>query len=180
MPRAALLLFTAMAAGLSLTAHPAAAPQTTPKPTIEQFLGAASPTEVVAAAKADRIAWVSYEKGRRNVFTAAAPAFAPVKLTNYPNDDGVDLTDVTISADGSTVAFVRGSAPNREGWNANPSSDPDGGDQAIWAAHVASPGVSWRVTAGTNPILSPDGRYVLQTREGQIYRVRVSSTPATT
>lgn len=174
------VLIAAVLVGAALAARPFAATQTTPRPTIEQFLGAASPTEVVAAAKADRIAWVSYEKGRRNVFTAAAPAFAPVKLTNYPNDDGVDLTDVTISADGSTVAFVRGSAPNREGWNANPSSDPDGGDQAIWAAHVATPGVSWRVTAGTNPILSPDGRHVLQTRDGQIYRVRISPTPATT
>jgi dipeptidyl aminopeptidase/acylaminoacyl peptidase len=174
------VLIAAVLGAATLAANPAAAPQATPKPTIEQFLGAASPTEVVAAAKADRIAWVSYEKGRRNVFTAAAPAFSPVKLTNYTDDDGVDLTDVTISADGSTVAFVRGSAPNREGWNANPSSDPDGGEQAIWAAHVATPGVSWRVTAGTNPILSPDGRYLLQTREGQIYRVRISPVAATT
>src|SRR6185436_17614755 len=142
--------------------------------------GAASPIEVVSAARTDRVAWVAYEKGRRNVYTAAAPAFVPVKLTNYTQDDGVDLTDVTISADGSTVTFVRGSAPNRDGWNANPSGDPDGGEQAIWAAHTATPGVSWRVAAGTNPILSPDGRYVLQTRDGQIYRVRVAPVAATT
>jgi dipeptidyl-peptidase 4 len=173
-------LTVAALVGAALTARPFASPQTSTKPTIEQFLGAASPLEVVAAAKADRLAWVSYEKGRRNVYTAAAPAFAPVKLTNYPDDDGVDLTDVTISADGSTVAFVRGSAANRDGWNANPSGDPDGGEQAIWAAHVATPGVSWRVATGANPILSPDGRYVLQTRNGQIYRVRVSPTAAAT
>ncbi|MEO6222293.1 MAG: S9 family peptidase, partial [Vicinamibacterales bacterium] len=177
MLRARLVLFAATAIGLTPAANPSAAPQATGAPTIEQFLGAASPLEVVAAAKTDRIAWVAYERGRRNVYTAIAPSFAPVKLTSYPDDDGVDLTDVTISADGSTVAFVRGSAENRDGWHANPSGNPDGGDEAIWAAHTATPGVSWRVTAGANPNLSPDGRYVLQTREGRIYRVRVSPTP---
>jgi hypothetical protein len=104
------------------------------------------------------VAWVAYERGHRNVYTAAAPTFTPVKLTNYPNDDGVDLTEVTISADGSTVAFVRGSAANRDGWHAHPSGNPDGPDEAVWAARTATPGVSWRVAEGTNPILSPDGK----------------------
>ncbi len=178
MMRARLFLLVAVAA-LLLAGNPSAAPQATAAPTIEQFLGAASPLEVVAAAKADRVAWVAYDRGRRNVYTAVAPLFAPVKLTNYPDDDGVDLTDVTISADGSTVAFVRGSAANRDGWHANPSGDPDGGEEAVWAAHTAAPGVSWRVAKGANPNLSPDGKFLLQTREGQIYRVRVAPAPAT-
>ena len=75
------------------------------------------------------------------------------------------LTDgliVRYAADGSTVVFVRGSAANREGWHANPSGSPDGGEEAIWAARTSTPGVSWRVTEGAAPILSPDGRYVLQ------------------
>ena len=179
MRRARLVPTVALIAGLTFTANPTAAPQASNIPTIRQFLSAASPLEVVAAAKMDRVAWVAYEEGRRNVYAATAPDFAPVKLTNYPNDDGVDLTDVTISADGSTVVFVRGSGANRDGWHANPSGNPDGPDQAIWAARVSAPGVSWRVTAGTNPILSPDGTYVLQTRDGQIYRALVSPTPAT-
>jgi dipeptidyl aminopeptidase/acylaminoacyl peptidase len=166
--------------GLTLAARPAASPQAASSPTLGQFLGAASPLEVVAAAKADRIAWVAYEQGKRNVYTAAAPAFAPVRLTNYMKDDGVDLTEVVVSADGSTVAFVRGSATNRQGWNANPSGDPNGGEEAIWAARTASPGVSWRVMEGSNPQLSPDGRSVLVAKDGQIYRARVTPTrPAT-
>jgi dipeptidyl-peptidase-4 len=166
------LVFVA-AIGLTFAAHPAA-PQSANRPTIDQFLGAASPLEVVAAARTDRVAWVAYNKGRRNVYTAAAPAYTPVKLSNFPHDDGVDLTGVMISADGSTVVFVRGSARNRDGWNANPSANPNGGEQAIWAAHTATPGVTWKVMEGSNPVLSPDGRYVLLAREGQIYRARVS------
>ena len=171
-----LLFIIVVAIGLTFARPPSAAPQSADKPTIDQFLGAASPLEVAAAARTDRVAWVAYDKGRRNVYTAAAPAYTPVKLSNYPDDDGVDLTGVTISADGSTVVFVRGSARNRDGWNANPSSNPDGGEQAIWAARPAAPNVAWRVMEGSNPALSPDGRYVLLAREGQIYRARVSPT----
>src|SRR5947209_5479302 len=69
-------------------------------PTIAQFLSPASPIEVVAARHVDRVAWIAYEEGKRNVYTAAPPAFTPVRLTKYLKDDGVDLTSVRISADG--------------------------------------------------------------------------------
>jgi dipeptidyl-peptidase-4 len=143
-------------------------------PTIQQFLGPASPTEIAAAAKVDRIAWVSYEAGKRNVYTAAAPAFAPARLTAFLKDDGVDLTDVSVSADGSTVVFVRGSAANAQGWHANPSGNPDGPDQAIWAARTAAPGSAWRVAEGADPRVAPDGSSVLFVRAGQIHRARLS------
>ena len=45
------------------------------KPTIAQFLSPASPLEVTSARKADRIAWMTYERGMRNLYTAAAPDF---------------------------------------------------------------------------------------------------------
>jgi dipeptidyl aminopeptidase/acylaminoacyl peptidase len=152
----------------------------TGEPTLAQFLGAASPIQVAAARTVDRLAWVAYDQGKRNVYTAAAPAFAPVRLTNYLKDDGIELTDVTISADGSTVVFVRGSAANRDGWHANPSGDPDGGEEAVWAARVASPGVSWRVMEGADPQIAPDGSSVLVAKDGQIYRARLTrGRPAT-
>jgi dipeptidyl-peptidase-4 len=170
-----------MAGVVVLTARPEAAPPARlAPPTIAQFLSAASPLEVVAATKVDRLAWIAYEQGKRNVYTAAAPAFSPVRLTKYFKDDGVDLTDVEISADGSMVVFVRGSAPNRQGWNANPAGDPNGSEQAIWAARPAAPGVSWRVAEGAAPELSPDGRFVVFARNGQIFRARLSPVRAAT
>ena len=42
-------------------------------PGYQQFLSPASPLEVVAARKVDRIAWVAFEEGKRNAYTAAAP-----------------------------------------------------------------------------------------------------------
>lgn len=147
------------------------------KPTIQQFLKPGFPFELVSAARADRIAWLSYEEGRRNVFTAAAPDFRATRVTSFTKDDGIDLTGLQISADGRTFVFVRGSAPNAVGWNANPTSDPNGAERAIWAARLGGP--AFRLAEGSGAELSPDGQTVLYVKAGQIYRARVAAMPPT-
>lgn len=149
------------------------------RPTVADFLSPASPLEITSARNADRVAWMVYDRGMRNVYTAAAPAFTPARVTNFLDDDGTDLSSVTISDDGSIIVFVRGTAPNRFGWVANPSHDPRGAERAIWAVR-SSGGAAWRVAEGSSPELSPDGRFVLYVKDGQIYRARVVRTsPAT-
>ena len=58
-------------------------------PLYQQFMSPDSPQELVAARKVDRIAWVDYAEGKRNAYTAAAPNFTPVRLTNFMKDDGI-------------------------------------------------------------------------------------------
>src|SRR5437762_6095991 len=123
--------FLSLPIALALAAPLAA--QYKPKYTVEQFLSPPFPLVFASAQKADRIAWVGYDRGRRNVYTAAAPNFTPVKLTTFDKDDGQDITAVDVSEDGSTVVFVRGSNPNNIGWIANPTHDPDAAVRAIWA-----------------------------------------------
>src|ERR1700685_600954 len=79
-------------------------------PTFQQFLSPASPQEVVSARKADRVAWVDYAEGKRNAYTAAAPLFTPVRLTNFLKDDGIMMEGIRISGDGSTGVFMGGEA----------------------------------------------------------------------
>jgi dipeptidyl aminopeptidase/acylaminoacyl peptidase len=150
-----------------------------PAASIADYLSPGYPVEVVSAAKAERVAWIAYEEGKRNAYTALAPAFTPVRLTSFMKDDGTDMTAIRISADGSTVVFVRGHAPNRDGWVANPSSNPDGAAREIWAARTATPGVAWRIAEGAAPELAPDGSSVLFARDGQIYRARTSQVRPT-
>src|ERR1051326_864871 len=144
-------------------------------PLYQRYLSPASPQEVVAARKADRVAWVDYAEGKRNAYTAAAPAFTPVRLTNFMKDDGIMMSAIRISDDGSTVVFLRGEAPNRSGWSPNPSADPNGPEHAIWAARTAGGG-AWRVADAANPQLAPDGSSILFIKDGQIYRAKL--TPA--
>jgi hypothetical protein len=136
-----------------------------------QFMSFAFPNELVAATKADRIAWVANDKGLRNVYTASAPAFKPARVTAFLKDNGVESTQLAISADGSTVVFTRGGAPNREGWIPSPEADPAAVERAIWAAKTATPGVAWRLAEGANGVLSPNGQFVAFAKDGQIYRV---------
>jgi dipeptidyl aminopeptidase/acylaminoacyl peptidase len=144
-------------------------------PAYQQFLSPASPLELVVAKKADRVAWVTFEEGKRNAYTAAAPSFAPVRLTSFLTDDGIDMSAIQISDDGAVVTVVRGTAPNRDGWVANASADPDGPERAVWAARTAG-GPAFRVAelpAG-GYALAPDGSSVLFVKEGQIHRARVT------
>lgn len=162
---------------------------------VDQFLAPAYPFELVAAKKAERIAWLAYEQGRRNVYTATAPDFRPVRITRHTKDDGIDLTSLAISEDGSTVIFVRGHSPNRDGWIANPASSADGARRTIWAARTVlsagsgqapstgsgqGGGMAWPLAEGGDPVLSPDGRSVLYMKDDQIYRARVTRVPAVT
>jgi dipeptidyl-peptidase 4 len=167
-----ILTVIAAAAWLPLVASqtPHAAPAAAPS--LERFLAPGYPTEVVSAKKADRIAWTTYERGQRNVYTAAPPEFRPVRLTRFNDDDGIELSDLLISDDGSTVVFVRGTQPNRAGWVANPTGNPAGADRTIWAAKTAG-GTPWKLGEGTTPVLSPDGRTVLYAKDGQIYRYEI-------
>jgi dipeptidyl aminopeptidase/acylaminoacyl peptidase len=158
---------------------------------IDHYLSPAYPYELVPAKKTDRIAWLAFERGMRNVYTAAAPAFTPVRVTRNLEDDGIDMSGLSISDDGSTVVFVRGHAANRAGWVANPMSNPDGAEREIWAARTAG-GAAWKVAVVRHarglpspsreengaPVLSPDGRSVLYVKDHQIYRAAVAAGPA--
>lgn len=155
--------------------------------TIDQFLSPSSPLEMGAAKKVDKVAWVSYERGMRNVYVAAAPAYRPVRITSFMKDDGVDLGSVRLSDDGTIAIFVRGHGQNRDGWVANPSQNPDGGERSVWAARTNGTG-AWRLAGiastatggrGGAPELSPDGRYVVFARDGQIYRASTARGPRT-
>ncbi len=73
----------------------------------EDILSPPYPSEMVSAQNVDRIAWISVERGRRNVYTAVGPRFEPVKLTDWPDDNGHDLTSIRISDDMGQWVEVR-------------------------------------------------------------------------
>ncbi len=163
-----------MSIGLGLMALLLAGiPASAQKPfSLEQVLSYSFSYQLVSAKKADRIAWLEFDLGKRNVYTAAAPDFKPARLTGFMEDDGTDLTSLSISDDGSVIVFVRGSDPNRSGWVANPSQFPDGSEQAIWAVRTHE-GKPFRLAAGASPVLSPNGRRVIFVKGGQIFGVAV-------
>ncbi|HVS03890.1 MAG TPA: prolyl oligopeptidase family serine peptidase [Thermoanaerobaculia bacterium] len=136
--------------------------------TLEAVLAAPFPSALVAADAAPRIAWVLEAEGVRNVWTAAAPDFAPRRLTGYQEDDGQALGGLALTADGSLLVYVRGGDPNRAGDSPNPASAPLRPEQAVWAVSTAG-GEPWKLGAGSHPVISPRGDRVLFSREGKVF-----------
>jgi len=56
--------------------------------TVEQVLSSPFPSNLVAASRLGRVAWVFNAKGSRNVWMADIPSFAARSVTHYSGDDG--------------------------------------------------------------------------------------------
>ena len=138
--------------------------------TLEQVLSPPYPWGLVSAKTADRVAWIFYDQGKRNVWTAAAPDFKPVNLTGYSKDEVFEMPAVYLTDDGQTAVYIKNGRPNSAGWVTNSDSGPDGREQEIWAVRTSG-GKPWKLTTGAGPVLSPDGKWALIVRDGLIYRL---------
>jgi dipeptidyl aminopeptidase/acylaminoacyl peptidase len=135
--------------------------------TLEQVMSSPFPTNLTAAAQANRVAWVFDSKGERNIWVADAPGFAAHQVTRYQGDDGQDIFSLRLTPDGKTVVYARGSEVSREGNVANPASELKEPKQQVWAAEVDSGKPRLLGDMGCNEEdcedvqLSPDGQWAV-------------------
>jgi dipeptidyl aminopeptidase/acylaminoacyl peptidase len=119
-------------------------------------------TELAAAEHGDVIAWVCNLDGVRNIWIARAPSFAPSQTTQYHDDDGQEITQLTFSPDGSRLVFVLG-GDHDANWPAegnlapDPSSSPVQPVTAIWA-EPANGGAPVKIDEGDAPVISARGQ----------------------
>ncbi|HZF38659.1 MAG TPA: alpha/beta fold hydrolase, partial [Blastocatellia bacterium] len=141
--------------------------------TLEQVLSSPFPTDLVAAPSGDRIAWVFDAQGKRNVWVAEGPDFKARQLTQYNEDDGQELTDLSFTRDGKWLVYVRGGNPNAAGEVPNPTSDPAGETQAIHAASWDT-GRVIKLAEGDSPVVSPTDNRVVFSKDDQIHIVEIA------
>src|SRR5258708_2226169 len=136
--------------------------------TLEQVMGSPFPSELIVSKRGDKVAWAFDAEGKRNVWIAEAPAFNARQCTHYDRDDGQELTDLTFSANGSAIAYVRGGNKNQAGEVPNPSSDSAGAKQEVWTADVRT-GRLAKMGEGSAPIFTPAGDQVIWIRDGHFW-----------
>ena len=129
------------------------------------------PTELTVSSHANKIAWAFDEQGMRNIYVAEGPEFIARKLTSYSNDDGQELTSVSISADGKWVAYVRG-GDHGSNWGdlepVNPSFNPVPFIVSVWIIPFSG-GEARLIGEGDAPALSPKSDIVAYINKGQVW-----------
>jgi len=135
---------------------------------IDDILSVPYPKSLTAASQTDQITWILNDQGVRNIWTTQAPDFNPVQLTHNTDDDGQPISQLVLTPDGANLVYVRGGSLNSAGEHPNPTSDPLGTEQAIWAISTKG-GKSWKLAKGSNPVISPSGKEILFTYKDQIY-----------
>jgi dipeptidyl aminopeptidase/acylaminoacyl peptidase len=140
--------------------------------TMPQMLHYPYATQLAAAEHGDVIAWVRNIDGVRNVWVARGPAFTPLQITQYTEDDGQEITQLTFSPDGMRLVFVLG-GDHDANWPAegnlapDPSSSPEQPQTAIWAVPLTG-SAPQKIDEGDEPAISARGQLVY-TKEHHVW-----------
>jgi dipeptidyl aminopeptidase/acylaminoacyl peptidase len=137
--------------------------------TLEALLSAPFPSGLTASPTGGRVAWVQNDQGVRNVWVAGPPEYQGRQLTSYAREDGQEIGSLTWTTDASTLFYVRGGAPNRQGEIPNPTSDPVGAERILWRVDVATGGNPVRTGPGAAPVMAPDGSGYAYAQGGVIW-----------
>lgn len=153
-----------------MTAFFAAGPAlAAPAPDLDRFLSYSFVSAIAVPDSGDRVAWIEYHQGKRNVWLADGPGLAARPLTAGTRDDGQDLTALAWTPDGTMLAWERGEVEHN-GWAsgapANPDSMPTEPAQEIWVSIRGAAPV--KVAEGEAPALSAKGQLVF-VKDGQVW-----------
>lgn len=128
------------------------------------------PSELTSSPVGEKIAWAMNEQGKRNVYFAEGPDFQPVKLTQFNNDDGQEISNLKFTADGNWLIFVRGG--DHGGGNAsstvNAQNLPTLPKVEIWKIELQSKKAE-SVVEGDDFVLGPQNQ-LLYLKGGQVWK----------
>jgi dipeptidyl aminopeptidase/acylaminoacyl peptidase len=151
----------------------AAAQPATQSFTLQQVMSAPFNSDLTAAPAHNKLAWLSNEEGRRNIWVAIPAAnshgYTSRQLTHYTKDDGQAIQYLRWSPDAEFIVYVRGSDPGGQ-WNVTPNPDlsPQGTEQDVWLASLHG-GPPRKLGPGSSPAFAPTGNKVAWVLNGQIW-----------
>lgn len=134
--------------------------------TIEAVLGAPLVYQPIASGDGRSIAYVTREGRTRAIYFKRIGTPART-IVSYPQDDGHELSEISLTRDGGTMIYVRGGSPNNKGEIPNPRSTPDAPAREIWIVPTDGSAAPRLIAAGDAPQIAPDdSRIVWATERG--------------
>jgi len=127
-------------------------------------------SELSSASSGSRIAMTVNEQGKRNIYVGEGPSFELRKLTDYPKDEGIEITGLSISADGKWLVYVRGGDHGAydESIPRNPSSSPFAPKVQVFCIPFSG-GEPVLLSDGDYPLIAPDSKRVAFIKNDEIW-----------
>jgi len=163
------------ALGLVAAAPVVPAAQPDPDP-LAEALALPVASGLVGARNAERFAWVENAAGVRNIWVAT-PGQPARRVTAFAEDDGVQLSGLELSANGTRLTFVRGGDaeyPDEPPPNAGSAAEPP--RQQIHLVPLDG-GSSFPIDQGHSPRFAPDGTRLAYAKENEIWLWEASGGP---
>jgi len=136
--------------------------------TLKSVLSYPFPSQLTASATEGKITWAANEQGKRNIYVAEAPDYKVIKITDYTQDDGQELTSLSISNDGKWVVFVRGGDHGgRDGGPVNASSSPIAPKVQVLTVPFSGGKIN-TIAEGDYPVISPNSDQVVFVKSGLV------------
>ena len=151
-----------LACSLAVTTAYAQAPMTAASVLSTPFMN-----QLTAAPAKNRVAWFVDDEGKRNVWVAS-PTEKAHAVTHNTEDDGQDISNITWSPDGESVAYTHGTGADGPAHPtaANPAQLQGGVSQKV---EIATVGGEVRVIGeGHAPVFSVDGKLLFYLLHGRV------------
>ena len=142
---------------------------------IEDYLSPSFPTNLVVNHAGNSVAWVFNKKGVRNIYWSQPQNDKYDILTQFKNDDGVEINSLQFSPNDEIIYFVKGNSVNTKGEPANPAQLQTSTEQNIYALTIENKEVK-KIAKGSSFTISPDGKLLVFIQGGKAWKVNLTST----
>lgn len=148
------------------------------QPSIDHLLGQPFPSNLTASPDGKNVAWILNDHGSRNVYSAKGAQFNnAARITGFEEkDNGLDITELCFTPSGKHVVFVRGNAPNGQGYAANPAQLQMETSRMLYLTDLEHGRDLRKIAAGFAPKIAPDGRSVAYLNAGQAWTASLVDT----